>query len=64
MILSGVEFVVIFAVVFGACLLIARARAAALEARQERDAWRARQRLLAEAKSNDMWRANKRMTMR
>lgn len=64
MILSGVAFVVIFAVVFGLCLGVARKRAAALEARQELNARIARQRQLAEAKSNDMWRANKRLVMR
>ena len=64
MILSGVTFVVIFAVVFGLCLGAARKRAAALEARQELDARLARQRQLAEARSHDMWRANKRLIMR
>lgn len=64
MILSGVEFVAIFAVVFGLCLAVARKRAAALEARQELNARIARQQQLAQAKSNDMWRANKRLVMR
>lgn len=64
MILSGVGFVVIFAVVFGLCLVVARKRAAALEARQELNARIARQQQLAEAKSNDMWRANRRLVMR
>ena len=64
MILSGVEFVVIFAVVFGLCLVVAHKRAAALEARQELNARIARQQQLAEAKSKDMWLANRRLVMR
>lgn len=64
MILSGVVSVLSFAIVFGLCLVVARKRAAALEARQEFNARTVRQQQLAEAKSNDLWRANKRLVMR
>ena len=56
-------FVVMFTVVFGLSVAVARMRAAAQEAQQELLAETERKRRVMQAKSDDMWRANKHLRM-
>jgi len=63
MILSGVEFVVIFAAVYGLCLIVSHKREEALESRQQLLALKVRQQQVEHRESDDLWRASKRMRM-